>query len=64
VVVAEVNFTKAAEAWNHGMKSGITTAGCFPTHVVRQSDLLGDLMSRHPLYRKQWETLLITQEWS
>lgn len=47
VIVVEVNFPKAAEAWNHGMSSGITTAGCFLTHVVRQSDLFGDLMIQH-----------------
>lgn len=47
VILVEDNFPKAAEAWNHGMSSGITTAGCVLTHVVRQSDLFGDLMSRH-----------------
>lgn len=50
VIVVEVNLPKAAEAWNPGMSSGITTVGCFLTHTVRESYLFGDLMSRHTVY--------------
>lgn len=47
VTAVELNFPKAAEAWNHGMSSGITTAGCFLTHVVRQIYLV---ISHNPTY--------------